>query len=358
MIFRLSFIFLSFSFSISIAFAQYDIIPVFPDLEGDELYDAVINEYKPSTVLTLAQARDTVYKDIYFEKDSVRCIYTSMSKFLPDNVDPSQHLFDDGGNDDINLEHSYPRSKGASIGMGNSDMHHLFPSRVTVNSARGSDPFGEINDDSTNAWYYQTETLNTIPTNNIDSYSEDTGIAFEPTEKSKGNIARAQFYFYTMYRDDANTADPSFFELQRENLCQWHEADPVDSLEWVRSFKIAKHQSEKANPFVLDCRLARMYCNDISNDCQSVNINEVYDEQFVIYPNVIRRGEIIYVDLASRLDFPSISIYNMNGQIIAHPMWESSDHQLKIKAPEIAGQFLLVIHTNNEILISSQITIN
>ncbi|MEY3053095.1 MAG: hypothetical protein RLY31_2880, partial [Bacteroidota bacterium] len=90
----------------------------------------------------------------------------------------------------------------------------------------------------------------------------------EPREDHKGNVARAMFYFYTMYREQADDADPDFFDLQRETLCQWHYADPVDSLEHARSLMIAAYQDGLANPFVLDCTTAtRSYCSDNPQPC-------------------------------------------------------------------------------------------
>ncbi|MFN8329951.1 MAG: hypothetical protein U0T81_01815 [Saprospiraceae bacterium] len=42
--------------------------------------------------------------------------------------------------------------------------------------------------------------------------------------------------------------------------------DPVDSLEWKRTFMISQYQDGKANPFVLDCTLPqRCYCEGLIN---------------------------------------------------------------------------------------------
>ena len=68
---------------------------------------------------------------------------------------------------------------------------------ITV-PARADFPFAEIPDNETDTWYYLTLTLNTIPSSNIDLYSERRNGFFEPREDHKGNVARAMFYFYTM----------------------------------------------------------------------------------------------------------------------------------------------------------------
>ncbi|MDV7400839.1 endonuclease, partial [Arthrospira platensis SPKY1] len=84
---------------------------------------------------------------------------------------------------------------------------------------------------------------------------------FEPREAVKGAIARAMFYFYTMYREEADAADPDFFRQQVQTLCQWHRQAPPDARELARTRAIARHQDGKPNPFVLDASLAeRAFC--------------------------------------------------------------------------------------------------
>ncbi len=300
-------------------FGQYKIHPVFPDLDGSILFDSLRAQFTPETVLSLAQARDTLYKKIYLEDDSVRCVYSGLSRHLDSEADPSQYLFDNGGNSGINLEHSWPRSKGADRGRPLSDMHHLFPTRVPVNAARGSDPFRDIEDDMTQTWYYQDLTLTAPPGNNRNLYAEDTDVLFEPREDFKGNAARALFYFYTIYREDAVNADPQFFEAQRHTLCAWHDNDPVDSLEWTRTFRIGVYQQNKVNPFILDCRLARLYCDEINPGCLLVHTvrepEPFKGDLFVIYPNPTS-GKV-HLILNSELREPvAIQAFNMYGQMI------------------------------------------
>lgn len=293
---RLSQVLILLSISLSLS-AQFDHRSVFPDLEDDALFDALVSGYKTNSTLSLSDTRDTLYRRVHFYDDSVRCVYSGLARFLNPIDDPSQQLFDNGGNTDINLEHSYPRSKGSADGLAVSDMHHLFPTRVPVNSARASDPFQELNDNQTTAWFYKDLTLSSPPSSAIDNFAEDTSEGFEPREDFKGNVARAAFYFYTMYRDEADDADPDFFELQRETLCGWHEQDPVDSLEWVRNTIIASYQDDKENPFILDCRLARLYCSDISTSCRTVSVdNNPTENTWTIYPNVVRRGDRITIN--------------------------------------------------------------
>lgn len=249
---------------------------IFPDLSGDELVEALQNAYTPEQLLNDAQAKDTLYFRIWRHQDSVRCIYTGLSRYLPEGVDPSQFLYGSGLEvESINLEHSWPQSKGAGKGTdGNVNMHHLFPSRSAVNSDRADFPFQEISDGSTQRWYYRNLEMSNKPNSNIDFYSEFAASRFEPRESVKGDIARALFYFWTIYREDAIVADPDFFNQQLETLCQWHHQDPVDTEEAARNEMIASYQGGKINPFISDCSLVmRAYCGSLP-PCIMVNSME------------------------------------------------------------------------------------
>ncbi len=260
---------------------------VFPDLEGQALLNALEAAYKPAFTLGNSASKDTLYAVVYqLPGDSLRAVYTGYTIHLPQGDDPSQAAFAQG----INLEHTYPKSKGAAGGPQESDMHHLFPTRVEVNADRGSLPFGESPDEQTSNWYHQTTEQTDIPSSNIDAWSELLeDVLFEPREDHKGNVARAMFYFYTMYREAADQADDTYFESQRETLCAWHYLDPVDEREWERTFLIAQYQDGKPNPFVLDCTLAkRTYCPDLDMSCLTANENLGLQRVFSwkgLYPN-------------------------------------------------------------------------
>jgi len=265
--------------------------PVFPSLEGEQLTDSVVLKFKPITVLNYDKARDTMYSKIDNIDGKVNCIYSGHSLELPENVDPSLFLFSVDNSLRISAEHVFPQSKGADEDSGNaySDLHHIYPARHIVNGARNNFPFQEIPDSETTDWYFQTEKLESLPTSNIDFYSERINGAFEPAEKQKGNIARSMFYFYMMYQEEADHADPDFFESQRTTICDWHLLDPIDEKEWNRTHKIAQYQDGKPNPFVLDCTLAmRSFCPHLATNCQGLSSTSVDQSGFqsaVVFPN-------------------------------------------------------------------------
>lgn len=231
---------------------------LFPDLQGKQLVRALKTAYKPTTVLSYHDAREVMYREIYNENGRVHCVYSDYSlRCSPHEANPIKKLQKFNFLKSIITEHSYPRSKGAREGPAKSDMHHLFPARLGVNVARRNYPFGEVEDRKTLKWFYKKESLKSPPKRNIALYAEKGDELFEPPEHFKGNIARAIFYFYTMYQEEALSADPTFFQSQIQTLLHWHAKDPVDQLEMQRTKQIAPYQSDKVNPFIIDPSLAQ-----------------------------------------------------------------------------------------------------
>lgn len=243
---------------------------VFPGLSGDELLDSLAAHYRPGVVLDYAHARDTLYaKILAADDDTLRCIYSGYALWLDPTQDPTQYIYLNGSPLGMNTEHAYPQAMGASEGNARSDMHHLFPARIPVNEARGNSPYADIPDALTQQWFRGAQVFTSQPATNKDQYSESRTGQFEPREAVKGDLARAVFYFYTMYRAQANAADPNYFALQRPTLCLWNALDPADSAELVKTWRIAPYQEGKPNPFVLDCTLAhRCWCPETpAADC-------------------------------------------------------------------------------------------
>ncbi len=328
-------------------YSQYDHSAVHPNKDGAALESALQSDFRPNTVLDLSDAKDVLYSTIYLENDSVSCVYTDLTKYLDPNEDPSQYLFQNGGNDDINLEHSYPQSKGANSGNAQSDMHHLFPTRVPVNSARGSEPYMELPDSETQTWYYQARSESAIPTLDKDLYSEDNTIGFEPREDFKGNVARAYFYFYTIYRSRAQAADPDFFESQRSTLCDWHELDPVDSLEWLRTYRIAEYQEDKPNPFVLDCSLARLYCGGVGASCKTVSTITPQRPGIQLKNTLVYPGEPLVLDHDLELQNLHLTITDARGQLVSTSQLGNGN----IESPLRAGLYILSIKQEGRFLL-------
>ena len=331
----------------SILHAQYDHEGVFPDLDGDALRNALIDEFKTSTVLTYSQARDTFFRNIDAVDNVLECVYTGFKITLDPNLDPTTDAFAKG----INTEHTFPRSKGAFENTDAfSDMHHLFPTREGVNADRGSLPFMEINDVLTDSWYRNDQVTSSIPSQNIDEYSElDENVAFEPREIHKGDVARAYFYFYTMYKNQADQADSDFFESQREDMCDWHFSDPVDEKEWIRNEKISAYQGGKKNPFILDCRLARLYCDAIIGSCLMVSTKDLKSSDLSISPNPA--NETIYINSEQKQGFNYI-ISSAHGLEVLNGKLNKLDTHYPIAIDDLnPGFYFIKLYDENGIIV-------
>lgn len=146
----------------------------------------------------------------------------------------------------INAEHTIPQSFFGSSEPMQSDIHHLFPSLDIWNSTRSNHPFEDIDDNVTTKWMRDNQSQTTIPTSNIDEYSEYANQQFEPREDHKGDCARAIFYFYTMYPTQAGSIT-SVADIN--TLYQWHLQDPVSAKESQRNTDIETYQGNR-NPYV------------------------------------------------------------------------------------------------------------
>lgn len=165
-----------------------------------------------------SSARDLMYDDIDVENGQVRTIYTDS---------PTSY----------NCEHSWPQSLGAS-GQAKSDIHHLFPTNGTVNSARGSYYFGNVVSGGTS--YGDSK-------RGSDGYGHTV---FESRMKDRGDVARAIFYFAVMYNYNLKNSSGGSGSMGYEDILrQWHEEDPVDDWERDRNTAIQGYQ-ENRNPFV------------------------------------------------------------------------------------------------------------
>ncbi|MFC6997439.1 endonuclease [Rufibacter roseus] len=197
-------------------------------------------------VLSYSYARGKMYNYIDNYNNKVEGVYSGYEQpFQYSETNTSTSI------PNINCEHTVPQSWFDEAERMRTDIHHLFPTVIQWNSDRGSDPFAEIPDSQTQKWIINLTSQTSIPTTNIDAYSEDTNSQFEPREVHKGNVARAIFYFYTMHegqRFDPGKGVPSAVG-DMQTLYQWHLQDPVDARELERNNRIQRVQGNR-NPFI------------------------------------------------------------------------------------------------------------
>ena len=222
------------------------------NLQGQALRDWLRQNWYDGkrNVLGYGPARAKMYNYADNYNNSVTCVYSGYNTPVPLSFTSSST----SSAANINCEHTIPQSWFSSAPRMVSDMHHLYPTYIQWNSNRGNDPYADIPDASTTIWMRNTVSQATIPTSQLDEWSEDTNTQFEPREDHKGNVARTAFYFYTMHDQQpeliatGHQAITSLADLA--TLYRWHLADPVDAHEIERNRRVAASQGNY-NPYIL-----------------------------------------------------------------------------------------------------------
>ncbi len=132
-----------------------------------------------------------------------------------------------------NREHVWPRSDGVGDnGPDYSDLHHLFPCKDTVNSLRSNDPYNVCADLHHDAFAPE---------------SHGDGSYWEPLDRDKGIVARAQLYMMTRYDGSepltvdlvlADNTAPTGTQGVLSTLLAWHKAFPPSDYERNRNNSI------------------------------------------------------------------------------------------------------------------------
>lgn len=149
-----------------------------------------------------------------------------------------------GGNvGNWNREHTWAKSHG-NFGTNNgpgTDIHHLRPTDVQVNSSRGNLDFDNGGS----------------PVAGCNGCLKDSD-SFEPPNRVKGDVARMLFYMATRY-EEGDKVDLELNEKVNNGtapfhgklsvLLQWHKQDPVDEYEKQRNNRIYEVQGNR-NPFI------------------------------------------------------------------------------------------------------------
>ncbi|MFI5756687.1 endonuclease I family protein [Streptomyces sp. NPDC051569] len=205
---------------------------------GPTLKAALHTIIKNQTKFTYAQAWDALKAtdEDPANPSNVILLYTGTSRPKSSN----------GGNTgQWNREHVWAKSHGdfgESTGPG-TDLHHLRPSDVQVNSTRGNKDF----DNGGSA-------VSGAPGNYTDSDS------YEPRDADKGDVARMILYMAVRYEGDDSFADlepnekvnngssPAIGRLSV--LKQWSEQDPPSAFERKRNDVIYNDYQHNRNPFI------------------------------------------------------------------------------------------------------------
>ena len=228
-----------------------------------------------------------------------------------------------------------------------SDIHHLFPTYGNANSLRNNYPLMEINDDVTTKWIIYTNgnyvTSTSKPTTNIDSYSEYTTTdpnRFEPREEHKGNVARAVFYFFTMYPNQMGI----FSKIGDINtFYQWHIQDPVDDWELGRNKRVKEIQGN-SNPFIEHPELVAKAWG-FGGTTDVIAINKI---KLSVYPNPAND----YIKFTNSISSnATITISNTNGKIVKSTVATENTNSISV-ANLPSGIYIINIKEGNNLYTS------
>jgi len=147
--------------------------------------------------------------------------------------------------DQWNREHVWAKSHGGfgtSRGAG-TDLHHIRPADVSVNSSRSNLDF-----DNGGTYHHEATECR------LDSDS------FEPRDAVKGDVARMIFYMAVRYEGDSGEVDLELAQSvnngsaplhgKLSTLLQWHQQDPVSDWERNRNNIIYEDYQGNRNPFI------------------------------------------------------------------------------------------------------------
>lgn len=208
-------------------------------LTGDELKEALYGIIHDHIEFSYNDLRDFILKNTDEDPENsnnVILLYSGRSQ--------DKNTFG-GDPNDWNREHVWAKSHGD---FGNSppagtDAHHIRPTDVSVNGARGNLDFD----------------IGGSPVPEAPGCFKDTD-SFEPRDAVKGDVARMIFYMATRYEGgngepdlevvDAVNTSPNPEHGKLSQLIIWNSEDPPDDFEINRNDIIYYQYQENRNPFI------------------------------------------------------------------------------------------------------------
>ena len=169
----------------------------------------------------------------------------------------------------FNREHSFPKSWFDDGTPMYTDLFHLYPTDIKVNSQRSNYPFGVCANGTrlTNGNLHGKGKLGTS------TYPGYNGTVFEPDDEYKGDFARTYFYMVTCYKNELPTWSGSpqlnyaankykaFSTWSIKMLMEWTRLDPVSEKEIKRNDAVYRIQGNR-NPFIDHPELAEFIWGD------------------------------------------------------------------------------------------------
>ena len=180
-------------------------------------------------------------------------IYSNCRYRPSDNGSSASHV-----GEGYNREHSFPRSWfGGEVSPMNTDVYHIYPTDIRVNSQRGNNPYGMCAN-GTRLTYGSYVAKGKLGNSTYPGYS---GVVFEPDDEYKGDLARTYFYMATCYKNElpswpgsaqldySRNKYKAFSTWTINMLMEWTRLDPVSEKEIKRNEAVYGIQGNR-NPFI------------------------------------------------------------------------------------------------------------
>ena len=211
-------------------------------LDGNDLLKELKEIYRPHKIFSYFNSRTIMYNFIDCYKDEINLLYSGVnykwnckSQDIPDS-------------NYVNAEHIVPQSLFNKQTPQVSDLHHLYSSGYKENNYRSNYLFVEVPYEKCTSFIRNNTVFNTLPSN-PDEYScriLEIGREgyFMPIKKDRGIIARAIFYFLTIY-PEINISSILNISLYKK----WNIEFPPTKKEIIRNEMINITQGNR-NPYI------------------------------------------------------------------------------------------------------------
>lgn len=229
-----------------------------------------------------------------------------------------------------NREHVWAKSHGfpGKSQHGYTDIHHLRPSDMSMNSARGNNDF----DIGGNAVSEAPDNL------------KNGALSWEPRDAVKGDVARMMFYMDTRYEVGSDDDMPDLLLVDRVGtstsssltsagemgklctLLEWHAVDPVDNFERDRNNSIFEYQGNR-NPYIDHPEWTEIVYKDV---CGSAIITPVVTIAAI---TPVKEGEAVNIVAQSNIDGVSFLWQQISGAPVTIAQLNTAS--LNFVAPEV-----------------------
>ena len=307
-------------------------------LAAQSLFAAEPSGYYNSALGMSDEALMTALRDIIREHNEVSYSSGLLSAFRKVDTDNDGFIIDiysnvrykpnDNGSsashvgEGYNREHSFPRSWfGGEVAPMNTDVFHVYPTDIKVNSQRANYPYG-VCDSGTRLTYGTYVAKGKLGASTYPSYS---GTVFEPDDEYKGDLARTYFYMATCYKNelpswpgspqlDYRTNNYKAYSTWTINmLMEWTRLDPVSEKEIKRNEGIYGIQGNR-NPFIDHPELAEYIWGDLQG--------KPWDgSSGIVTPTITAPANGSYIDLGSTTVGTELHYtVNLKGEGLSEPL--------------------------------------